>query len=79
MVVVSIQLNRCCFFSADIYYHTGNEARHIAIKNTTSANAAIAAAAVPDPVNYTYTNISTDDTVLSFVECDGPAIVIPDG
>ena len=60
-------------------YFTGNEGRHITIKNTTSANAAIAAAAVPDPVNYTYTNISTDDTVLSFVECDGPAIVIPDG
>ena len=62
-----------------MYAVTGNEARHITVKNATAANAAVAASSVPSPINYTYTNVSIDGTILSYVECDSPAILTPDG
>jgi len=55
----------------------GNEAKHITMKNATSANEV--AAAVPAPANYTYTTLSVSGVDVSFVECDGPAVIIPDG
>lgn len=58
---------------------TGNEARHITLENVTAAVAAAAAAAQPAPLNYTYTNMTVDGQVISFVECDAPATVTPDG
>ena len=62
-----------------LYVVTGNEARHITVKNATAANAAVAASSVPSLINYTYTNVSIDGTILSYIECDSPAILIPDG
>ena len=80
IILVSLFIHIHTFVLSTCVIIAGNEARHISLKNVTAASSVEAAAAVPPPTNYTYTNITTvDGNIISFVECDSPPSPTLDG